>query len=678
MHAIAQLLLLPSWNSAIDFSPMAVAPDTPLLDAIALMSQCQPQASRVLVVENSQVVGWLRDQDIVRLISLNFDLKTTTITEVMATSVITLKQADLQDMKLLSMLRQHPLPLLSVVNEQGQLVGCITCESICHALESYDCTIPPSPAFLKEMNRQLADEIADRQLIEEQLRQSQEMLQLIERKRTEENLRLRDCAIAASNNGIVICDVTMPDSPIIYASPAFERITGYTVAEVIGKNCRFLRGTDTDQLELKKLHAAIEAAKSCTVVLRNYRKGGCLFWNELSISPVYDSYGKFTHYIVIQTDITERKLAETALLVWQERLQYLLSSSPGVIYTCKASADYPSTFISENIVAMMGYEAREFVEDHSFWLLRIHPEDLPQVQASRPTLFELGQYGVEYRFLHQDGTYRWVYDQAKLVRDEAGKEVEIVGYWTDITQRKQLEVELRSALEKEKELNELKSRFISMTSHEFRTPLSTILSSAELLEHYRHKWAEEKQLTHLHRIQTAVKHMTEMLDDVLVIARAEAGRLDFRPTPLDLVEYCLDMVEELQLNVNNQHAIAFSTQHQSMPCCMDEKLLGHILSNLLSNAIKYSPTGSNVNFTLTCQPRQAIFEIRDQGIGIPPEDLSCLFESFHRATNVGNIQGTGLGLAIVKKCVDTHQGEIAVTSQVGVGTTLTVTLPLVS
>ena len=172
--------------------------------------------------------------------------------------------------------------------------------------------------------------------------------------------------------------------------------------------------------------------------------------------------------------------------------------------------------------------------------------------------------------------------------------------------------------------------------------------------------------------------MTEMLNDVLVIAKGEAGRLDFRPDAFDLVEYCRYLVEEAQLNVNNQHAIAYVRQYKSMPCCMDEKLLEHILSNLLSNAIKYSPTGSTVKFTLTCQQGRAIFEIQDQGIGIPPEDLPRLFESFYRATNVGNIQGTGLGLAIVKKCVDIHNGEITVTSKVGVGTTFTVTLPLVS
>ncbi|MGH8000087.1 MAG: sensor histidine kinase, partial [Brasilonema sp.] len=144
----------------------------------------------------------------------------------------------------------------------------------------------------------------------------------------------------------------------------------------------------------------------------------------------------------------------------------------------------------------------------------------------------------------------------------------------------------------------------------------------------------------------------------------------------DLVEYCHSLVEELQLNVNNQHAINFSSQSDSMSCCMDEKLLGHILSNLLSNAIKYSSTGSTVKFTLTFHDGLAVFTIQDQGIGIPPEDLPHLFESFHRATNVANIQGTGLGLAIVKNCVETHHGEITVKSEIGVGTIFTVTLPL--
>ncbi|MBW4631080.1 MAG: PAS domain S-box protein [Iphinoe sp. HA4291-MV1] len=499
---------------------------------------------------------------------------------------------------------------------------------------------------------------------------------ITERKQAEESLQLRDRAIAASSNGIMIADVTMPDSPIIYANPALEQITGYSVAEVIGKNWRFLHGSDINQLGMTELHHAMTQGKSCNVVLRNYRKDGTLFWNEISISPVYDNNGLFTHYIGIQTDITERKQAEVALLVSQERLQYLLSSSPGVIYSRKIYGDLSITFISANVIAMLGYEAQEFIENLSFWESHVHPEDRQQTFVAVSKLIDQGQNSHEYRFLHKDGTYRWMYDQAKLVHDDAGNPLEVVGYWLDITERKQLEEEIKAALHKEKELNELKSRFVSMTSHEFRTPLSTILSSSELLEHYRHRWTEEKQLSHLRRIQSAVKHMTEMLNDILTIGKAEAGKLDFIPALFDLVEYCHYLVEELQLNVNNQHPINFSSQYDSMPCCMDEKLLGHILSNLLSNAIKYSPTGSTVRFTLALQERLAVFTIQDQGIGIPPEDLPHLFESFHRATNVGTIQGTGLGLAIVKKCVETHSGEITVKSEVGVGTIFTVTLPL--
>ncbi|MBA3923976.1 MAG: PAS domain-containing sensor histidine kinase, partial [Nostocaceae cyanobacterium] len=248
--------------------------------------------------------------------------------------------------------------------------------------------------------------------------------------------------------------------------------------------------------------------------------------------------------------------------------------------------------------------------------------------------------------------------------------------YRDITKRKGIETEIRKALEKEKELGELKSRFVSMTSHEFRTPLTTILSSSELLEHYRHKWADEKQLTHLHRIQNAVVHMTQMLNDVLIIGKAEVGKLDFNPVPLDLAEFCHYLVEEMQLNAQTLHAIAFNSPHQSIPSCMDKKLLRHIFFNLLSNALKYSATSSTIQFNLDCQDNQAVLKIQDQGIGIPHADLPRLFESFHRATNVGNIPGTGLGLSIVKKCLDIHQGEIAVESELGVGTTFIVKLPI--
>lgn len=251
-------------------------------------------------------------------------------------------------------------------------------------------------------------------------------------------------------------------------------------------------------------------------------------------------------------------------------------------------------------------------------------------------------------------------------QDEDERLTELISASTELgvmIQRKQAEGEVRKALTKEKELTELKSRFIAMASHEFRTPLTTIQSSAELLEYYSQKWVHEKKLTHFHRIQTSVKHMTKLLNDVLIIGRAEAGKLTFNPAALDLEDFCHNLVEELQLNDTHQHRITFACVHSfkksanidsslSSPVqtllYMDETLLRQILENLLSNAIKYSPKGSIIEFTLEYSSTQAVFQIRDQGIGIPPQDQPLLFESFHRATNVGTIAGTGLGLAIVK------------------------------
>jgi signal transduction histidine kinase len=245
----------------------------------------------------------------------------------------------------------------------------------------------------------------------------------------------------------------------------------------------------------------------------------------------------------------------------------------------------------------------------------------------------------------------------------------------DSNESKQLAAEISKVLSKEKELGELKSGFVTMTSHEFRTPLATILSSTELLEHYSHKWAEERKLSHLRRIQVAVKHMTELLNDVLLIGKAEAGKLEFEPTPVNLVQFCRGLVEDIQVSTDN-HTVAFCSQGQCPNACMDQKLLRHILSNLLSNAIKYSPQGGTVYFDLVCNQEVATFQVRDEGIGVPVADQAQLFAPFHRASNVGTISGTGLGLAIVKKSVDLHSGKLTIETEVGVGTTFIVTIPL--
>jgi PAS domain S-box-containing protein len=247
----------------------------------------------------------------------------------------------------------------------------------------------------------------------------------------------------------------------------------------------------------------------------------------------------------------------------------------------------------------------------------------------------------------------------------------------EIDRRQQLESEMLLALEKERELNELKSRIVATISHEYRTPLTTILSSTELLEQYGANWTEDRKRKHFQRIQASVKYLTELVNDVLFINEAEVGSLKFEPAPLNIEQVIRELVEEFQLEDAGKHIITLECQEASTNALLDKNLLQSMLRNLLSNAIKYSPEGSQVRLELIFEESKVIFRISDQGIGIPSSDQVHLFNAFFRGSNVGTIPGVGLGLVIAKETVDLHRGEIVVNSEVGVGTTFTVALPLV-
>jgi len=254
---------------------------------------------------------------------------------------------------------------------------------------------------------------------------------------------------------------------------------------------------------------------------------------------------------------------------------------------------------------------------------------------------------------------------------------EVMVIFRDITERKQSEADIRSALERERELNGMKTQFVSMTSHEFRTPLTTIMSSAELLEHYSDQWEKDKQRQYLQKIKVATKHMIELLNDVLLINKTEAGRLEFNPQPLVLNDFCKEVMEEIQITTE-KHIISMHSQLCNAPMQLDRKLMRHILTNLLANAVNYSPTGGDILLTVTHQNHEITLTVQDFGIGIPEESQCTLFDSFIRGSNVGRISGTGLGLAIVKKSVDLHRGRIDCKSKVGEGTTFVVNLPLIT
>ncbi|MEA5476307.1 hybrid sensor histidine kinase/response regulator [Pseudanabaena galeata UHCC 0370] len=255
----------------------------------------------------------------------------------------------------------------------------------------------------------------------------------------------------------------------------------------------------------------------------------------------------------------------------------------------------------------------------------------------------------------------------------------------------QLSAEVLSrSLKHERELSQMKTDFISVVSHEFRTPLTTIQSASELLEYY--EWTKQEQVEQLHQIQSEVKHMTALMEDVLFLSRSNTNKAKLTLIQFDLLSFCSQILRQMQrtfaqdytlnssiyisssnISIENLH---FQNDLPTLIVKMDEKLLRQILTNLLTNAIKYSPQNKIVDFQLTVQQDHAIFTISDHGIGIPDEDLEHLFGAFHRGKNVGILPGTGLGLSIVKKCVDIHGGSISVESKLDIGTKFTVVLPI--
>ncbi len=370
-------------------------------------------------------------------------------------------------------------------------------------------------------------------------------------------------------------------------------------------------------------------------------------------------------------EMQEREQAQENLRESEERYRQLVEVSPDAIFI---QCGGKFVFINSATVKLYGATSPEELIGRSV-LEQVHP-DYREIVEERIRLIREGQPAQlrELKLVKLDTTVIDVEVAAVPFTYQEMPAAQVVV--RDISDRKTAEEELHKALDKERELSELKSRIITTISHEYRTPLTTILSCAEILENYEDKFSKEKKLTYLQRIQASTMHLTSLVNDVMFVGQAELGRLEFNPAPLDLEQFCQKLVEELGSGIQNQTTLTSNIRGNCTNACLDEKLLRQILTNLLSNAIKYSPHGGTVRFDLECANGLADFRIQDSGIGIPEEDLPQLFESFYRASNVGTIPGTGLGLDIVKKCVDLQGGQISVNSRVGVGTTFTVTLPL--
>ena len=309
-----------------------------------------------------------------------------------------------------------------------------------------------------------------------------------------------------------------------------------------------------------------------------------------------------------------------------------------------------------------------------------YPEDANLFFSSGPfqQCILNGAWVGETRMLTRSGREIPVSLVGLAIKAPDGTPEHIAGIAHDITARKRVEEDLRTALAAEQELNQLKSNFVSIVSHEFRSPLGAILSSAELLRHYSDRLTPPRRGQLLEDIIRSTNEMARMMEDVLLLSRVESVRYELQPRPLALAELCQRLSDEVSSATHARCPIQVRLGPLPERARGDEGLLRHILNNLLSNAVKYSPAGALVEFGVEQDQQEAVFTVRDRGIGIPIEDQPRLFQAFHRGNNVGETPGTGLGLVIVQRCVALHGGALSIQSQPGAGTTVTVRLPLFS
>ncbi|ACC79998.1 scytonemin biosynthesis sensor histidine kinase [Nostoc punctiforme] len=370
-------------------------------------------------------------------------------------------------------------------------------------------------------------------------------------------------------------------------------------------------------------------------------------------------------------DITESKQTEEALRLNAVRFRTLAETTDTSTFLIQGTR---LCYINPAVEQLTGYTKEELLTGFDLRRL-IKSKRRRQVRKqSEATNFEYQEMNI----LTKSGTERWLACAVVMldgVLDFGGKPVEMIA-GIDITDYKYAELGLNQALEQAKQLSELRARFLSMVCHQFRTPLNIVSFSNSLLKEEVDKRTQKKIQPLLDHIQKATEQLGQMLDDILFFSKAEAEKINYEPKPLELVDFCNDLVAEMQMTISKIR-INFVTQENSLTACIDKKLLEPILKNLLDNAIKYSPSGITVDLRLSCENEQLIFQVEDRGIGISALDQQRIFEPFYRGTNIDRIPGTGLGLSILKTLVDLHHGQVSVESQLGVGTTFTVTLALI-
>ncbi len=482
-----------------------------------------------------------------------------------------------------------------------------------------------------------------------------------------------------------------------------EQLLGYTKAEIIGRQASVFYpaeevalGKPEQDLQTAKKTGRLEQKALCV------RKNGTAFQANIVITVLQDEKGNPVGFGSISRTIAkENKTEEVQRL--NEELENRLQKSQTEILDYKHALDESAIVaitdqkgiihhVNKNFCNISKYSREELIgQDHRIINSGYHSKEF--IRNLWVTIANGRIWRGELKNKAKDGSFYWVDTTIVPFLNEQGKPYQYLAIRSDITQRKLAEeqlykineeleskirertFELTEALEREKELGEMKSRFVSLASHEFRTPLSAILSSTSLLEHYTDPEHGDKRRKHIERIKSSIKNLTDILDDFLSLDKLEQGKVEAKNEDFNLREFMEDVIEDMSgVLKRKSQTIRFEYQGEEI-IHQDKKILRNILLNLLSNAVKYSPEEKEIQVIAHVQREPLSISVRDEGIGIPPEAQKELFGKFYRASNAAHIQGTGLGLNIVKRYIELLSGAIEFCSEEKKGTTFTIYIP---
>ena len=492
------------------------------------------------------------------------------------------------------------------------------------------------------------------------------------------NLDIYLKALNSANSGIIITDNRQPDNPIVYCNKAFELITGYSHNEIIGHNCRFLQSQDRAQPERNILKECIQNGKECRVEIRNYKKNGKLFWNELFVSPVHNENGEITHFIGVQNDITARKRAEHELREEkasvekkiQNRTQELIDNQTflsSIIHTVRESLlvlDAKFVVISANTHFLNTFKvSAEDTVGTLLFELGNHQWDIEALKELLikilPTNNPVIDFEVEHDFPHI----------GKKVMLLNAYRVEFEGQYKD-----RILIAIEDITDKT-EIDRRKDDFLSIASHELKTPLTTIKGLVQLLQRMVPDGATEKYVETLDKVGSYVDRLNNLITELLDTSKIQSGNIELHNEPFSIDKIIHDTVESLSLATPDYKVVVSGNTDAII--LGDELQISQVINNLISNAIKYSPGAEKVDLHVSRVSNFVKVSVTDYGMGISPQDKKKIFERFFRARDIQKkFPGLGIGLYISHEIVANHKGSLWVESEIGKGSTFSFTLPI--